>query len=56
VPPITSPTGTLPVAPARSPSGTTIVVDLTQPRQTILGFGVALTESSASVVSGLSAS
>jgi glucosylceramidase len=48
--------GTLNVAPAASPGGTTVVVDLTQPRQTILGFGAALTESSASVVSGLSAS
>jgi glucosylceramidase len=48
--------GTLPIAPAGSPGGTTIVVDLTQPRQAILGFGAALTESSASVVLGLPAS
>ena len=39
-----------------APSGnTTITVDPTTPRQTVLGFGAALTEATASVVAGLPA-
>jgi glucosylceramidase len=34
-------------------SGTTIAVDLTKPRQQIVGFGAAITEAVASLVSGL---
>jgi glucosylceramidase len=38
-----------------APSGTsTVAIDVTQPRQTVIGFGAALTEAAASVVNGLS--
>jgi glucosylceramidase len=48
--------GTVAVSTSMPSGGTTITVDLTQPRQTIVGFGASLTESSASVVSGLPSS
>ena len=47
--------GMLTIASSPPAGRTTIKVDTTAPRQTILGFGAALTESAASVISGLPA-
>jgi glucosylceramidase len=45
--------GTIQVSSTPPSGGTTINVDLTQPRQTIIGFGAALTEAVASVLTSL---
>jgi glucosylceramidase len=47
--------GLLTVSPAASVSGTVVAVNLDEPRQEILGFGGALTEATASVLSTLPA-
>jgi glucosylceramidase len=49
--------GSISVAMGAPPSGkTTVTVDLSMMRQTVVGFGAALTEASASVVQGLDSS
>ncbi len=47
--------GTLTVGKSPAAGATTITVDLSKPRQTIVGFGAALTEAVASLVTGLPA-
>jgi glucosylceramidase len=48
--------GTIPVTSMPASGVTTVTVDLTQPRQQVVGFGAAITEAVASLVTSLSTS